>query len=56
MLVLYILKMRTEEEIDDLIDYWHTVDDGEAPLHEFLGWTWEEYKLWVETGTQPNAA
>ena len=45
---------RTEQELDDLIMYWHDVDDTERPLHEFLGWTWDEYKHWAETNEMPS--
>jgi hypothetical protein len=38
-------------EIDDWVDRWHQVTGGEE-LHEFLGLSWPEYKLWVE---QPSA-
>ena len=44
---------RTKEVIDDLIDEWHE-GDSELPLHEFLGWTEEEYKAWVEFGQLPE--
>jgi hypothetical protein len=45
----------TDDEIDDRIDEWHTMDDaeyialGEPALHEYMGWTWEEYVRWVES-------
>ena len=39
--------MKTEEEINDLIDKWHD-GDSEMALHEYLGMTWDEYKLFVE--------
>lgn len=43
-------------EIDDYISRWHDApDDSPAAameLHEFLGLTWEEYRLW---GEQPTA-
>jgi hypothetical protein len=42
------------EEIDDFIDQWH-VDKPPAPLHEFLGMTWDEYALWVERPAALNA-
>lgn len=32
--------------IDDLIDEWHK-SDSELPLHEFLGWSEEDYRKWV---------
>ncbi len=37
----------TNEEIDDLINKWHK-GDFSCPLHEFLGWTEEEYAKWAE--------
>jgi hypothetical protein len=37
----------TLDDIDTFIDRWHDgTDDRE--LHEFLGMTWDEYRLWVE--------
>jgi hypothetical protein len=38
-------------EIDDWIDRWHE-GGGEGKLHEFLGMSWDEYRLWAE---QPTA-
>lgn len=34
-------------DVDDWIDSWH---DSDSPneLHEFLGMSWEEYRLWAE--------
>lgn len=34
--------------IDDLIDAWHDGAGEDQALHEYLGWTWEQYKKWVE--------
>lgn len=34
------------EDIDDYIDQWHEGDYGEE-LYEFLGFTAEEYELWL---------
>jgi hypothetical protein len=34
------------DDIDDFIGYWHN-NQGNLPLHEFLGMTEEEYSLWV---------
>lgn len=45
--------MYTDEEIDNLIDEWHNDPRITKPLHEFLGWTWLEYKRWVERGIKP---
>lgn len=44
---------QTEEELEKLIEDWHT-SYNELLLHEFLGWTWEEYKTWVETEQIPK--
>lgn len=44
----------TDEEVDDAIDAWH---DGAGPgqsLHEYLGWTWEQYAHWVQTNEIPT--
>ena len=37
------------DKMDDEIDRWHTSapPGSPAPLHEFLGLTWQEYKVWV---------
>jgi hypothetical protein len=39
-------------EIDDYIEAWHSLPDDSSEagqeLHEFLGMTWDEYRLWVE--------
>jgi hypothetical protein len=37
----------TLEDINDYIDAWHDGDDPRE-LHDFLGMTWDEYRLWVE--------
>ncbi|AXI72404.1 hypothetical protein [Streptomyces cavourensis] len=39
------------EDIDSYVDAWHDGDGGDLELHEFLGMTWDEYRLWVE---KPN--
>ena len=44
---------RPGEPIDDAIDRWHN-GASKAPLHEFLGMTWEEYARWAETGKEPE--
>ncbi len=44
---------------DDMISEWHerTVPEGRArELHDFVGWTWQEYKYWVETNEPPLCA
>ncbi|MFB6860487.1 hypothetical protein ACFCZQ_09320 [Streptomyces virginiae] len=35
-------------DIDSYIDAWHDGEGAELELHEFLGMTWDEYRLWVE--------
>lgn len=40
------------DSIDDFIDAWHDAPAGSRvasqSLHEFLGMSWDEYRLWVE--------
>lgn len=36
-----------EEVVDDEIDAWHDSSSGKA-LHEYLGFTWDEYSSWAE--------
>lgn len=47
---------KREEAIDAAIENWHVKPvswRGGEELHEYLGWTWLEYKLWVEKGILP---
>ena len=44
----------TDEEIDNLIDEWHNDQETTLSLHEYLGWTWEQYARYVESGTIPE--
>jgi hypothetical protein len=39
------------DDIDDFVDEWHDGGTG-IPLYRFLGFTHDEYKLWVE---RPNS-
>lgn len=43
----------TDKEIEDAISRWHEDGDETRSLHEYLGWTWEEYKRWGETDVKP---
>lgn len=43
----------TQSDIDNRIRIWHTTDDSDLSLREYLGWTWEQYSLWVEEGIKP---
>ena len=40
-------KLVSWDEIDDFIDLWH-LSNHTSSLHEFLGMSLEEYKLWVQ--------
>jgi hypothetical protein len=48
------------KEIEDLIEEWHNLgheeyfDCGEPTLHEYLGWTWDEYKVFTEYSVLPQ--
>ena len=43
------------KQIEKMIEDWHFNGAGEGQeLHEYLGWTWEEYVTWVNTGIIPN--
>lgn len=44
----------TDEEVMDLIDKWHDEGHTSMSLHEYLGWTWEQYKRYVEKGEIPE--
>jgi hypothetical protein len=35
-------------DLDALVDRWHAGGGRGKPLHDFLGLTWDEYRLWVE--------
>jgi hypothetical protein len=37
----------TPEQIDDAVDAWHEGAGLGMELHEYLGWTEEEYSAWV---------
>ena len=41
----------TEADLDEFIERWHESDDG-RPIHKYLGFSRDEYALWVE---QPEA-
>lgn len=47
-------RLLTEEEVDNAIDEWHNNDKLDCALHEYLGWTWNEYAYWVETCELPQ--
>jgi hypothetical protein len=39
---------QSEEEIDKKIEEWHK-SDSDLPLNEYLGWTEEQYKKWLDS-------
>ena len=54
-------KAKTPEEVDRRIELWHVQTEEEPlmkfgvslDLHEYLGWTWDEYVNWIMTGEIP---
>lgn len=44
----------TQDDVDDLIDRWADSYVDRMPLHEFLGWTPEQYARYVEDGEIPE--
>jgi len=40
------VKRLTPDQIDDLIDQWHE-SDSHIELHEYLGWSVDDYRTWV---------
>ena len=36
------------EDIDDYVDAWHDSPNESRPLQEFLGFSSDEYALWIE--------
>ena len=44
----------TRRNIHDDIDAWHDAEYATISLHEYLGMTWEQYKLWAEKSILPE--
>lgn len=43
-----------QRHLNNKIDLWHLGIDGkDMTLHEYLGWTLEEYAHWFKTGKTP---
>lgn len=36
-----------EEAVDAAVGAWHEGDGLGMSLHEYLGWSWEQYKEWM---------
>lgn len=47
-------KALTQDEVDRRIILWHDVEEPEWYLHEYLGWTWEEFERWIVKGILPR--
>lgn len=43
----YTLALATEDDIDDHIEFWHDSSEDLGDLHEYLGFTYEQYCKWV---------
>lgn len=47
----------SDEELDDLIDFWHLQYTGDLGLEEFMaekaGWTVEQTRTWLATAQRP---
>lgn len=43
-------------DIHDAIAAWHDDPTDVGPLHEYLGMTWEQYKVWAETSVLPEGS
>lgn len=39
-------------DVDDWVDRWHDSTSDLGTLHDFLGMSWDEYRLWTE---QPSS-
>jgi hypothetical protein len=37
----------TGQQVNDAVNAWHSGAGCGMELHEYLGWTWDEYVLWV---------
>lgn len=54
------MRVTTREGLDKAIEVWHTMPEdvyyglGQPCLSEFLGWSWEEYKQWLEMRGYPQ--
>lgn len=38
----------TEDEIEQRVEDWHEGRTKHGTLHEAMGWTWEEYAVWLQ--------
>jgi Domain of unknown function (DUF6980) len=47
-------KALTKGEVEARQEAWNAGAGGATEFHEYLGWSWEEYATWVETGELPS--
>lgn len=43
-------------DIYDAIELWHDLPEDGVSLHQFLGFTWDQYADWVERGDLPEGS
>lgn len=47
--------LESHDEIDQKVAKWHAGAGDGHELHEYLGWSWAEYKVYREKGAVPEA-
>lgn len=47
-------KASTQEEVERKVEEWHEDATIKVTLADYLGWTEQEYKIWLETNTLPQ--
>jgi len=45
---------KTQEEVEARTEQWHQGDGAGMELHEYLGWSQDQYAKFVETGKLPD--
>lgn len=48
-------KALTEDEVELRMAAWHGGSGGISKLHEYLGWTWDEYTRWANGAELPTS-
>ena len=41
-------------DVDAAVEAWHSGAGDGLELHEYLGWSWEQYARWVDDGIAPD--
>ena len=44
--------MAEVEDIDFFVDRWHNLPENSTSLSEYLGFTEDEYKIWIESPSE----